>query len=95
MKVIRLTSLAALLLLGLSAHGWAEPCSKTCNQCCPASAPCCPKANCNKVCSECCKSEDSCCSEKKSKCSSTDSVPLERGGKKISPYGDKGCPRRY
>jgi len=95
MKVIRLISLAALLLLGLFAHGWAEPCSKTCSQCCPASAPCCPKANCNKVCSECCKSEDSCCSEKKSKCSSTDSVPLERGGKKISPYGDKGCPRRY
>jgi hypothetical protein len=95
MQFIRLVAVACLLHLGLLNLGQAELCSKTCSQCCPASAPCCPKANCNKICSECCKSEDSCCSEKKSKCSSADSVPLERGGKKISPYGDKGCPRRY
>ena len=95
MKFIRLLAGFAFLQLGLTAYGLAETCSKTCGQCCPASAPCCPKANCNKICSECCKTEDSCCSEKKSKCSSTNSIPLERGGKKMSPYGDKGCPRRY
>ena len=95
MKFIRLLAGFAFLQLGLVADGLAETCSKTCSQCCPASAPCCPTANCNKICSECCKTEDSCCSEKKSKCSSTNSIPLERGGKKMSPYGDKGCPRRY
>lgn len=95
MKFIPALSLFTLLLLGLTTPSRAELCSKTCNQCCPASAPCCPTANCNKLCSECCKSEASCCSEKKSQCSSTNSTPLERGGKKMSPYGDKGCPRRY
>jgi len=95
MKSIRLLAAALLLHLGLSIHGQAEPCSKTCSQCCPTNAPCCPTSNCNKICSERCKTEDSCCSEKKSKCSSSSSIPLERGGKKMSPYGDKGCPRRY
>ena len=92
---IRLTLLTLLLCLGFALQGLAEPCTKTCNQCCPASAPCCPKANCTQACKDCCKSDDACCSPKKSKCSTQGSVPLERGGAKISPYGDKGCARRY
>lgn len=95
MKSIRFVAVAFLLHFGLSTHGQAEACSKTCSQCCPTNAPCCPTANCNKICSECCQTEDSCCSEKKSKCSSSSSIPLERGGKKMSPYADKGTPRRY
>ena len=95
MKFLRLVAITLLLQLSLSIHGQAESCSKPCSQCCPTNAPCCPTPNCNKICSECCKTEDACCSEKKSKCSSGNSIPLERGGKKMSPYGDKGWPRRY
>ncbi|MCX6935372.1 MAG: hypothetical protein NTZ01_04145 [Verrucomicrobia bacterium] len=43
-------------------------------------------------CADNCGTDKSYCSVKTSKCAS---VPLERGGKKASAYGDKGCPRRY
>lgn len=94
MKFIRSLSLTSLLMLA-AVSVQAEPCTKKCSECCPASAPCCPKANCNQVCKDCCQKDDACCSAKTGACSSTGSVPLERGGKKISPFADKGTPRRY
>ena len=96
MKLTHPLALLPTLLLSFLSLASAETCKKRCNECCPASAPCCPTPNCTKVCNECCKSEDSCCSSKKSKCSSSStSVPLERGGQKSSPYADKGTTRRY
>jgi len=94
MKSTHLLSLPILPLLTLLSPVQAEPCQKHCNECCPTNAPCCPTPNCTKLCSDCCKADDACCSSKKSKCSSS-SVPLERGGKKTSPFADKGTPRRY
>lgn len=95
MKLNRPLPLIALGLLVFVISAPAEPCTKTCSECCPANAPCCPKANCNQVCKDCCQKDDACCSTKKSPCSSNRSVPLERGDKKISPFADKGTPRRY
>lgn len=96
MKSIHILALTAALLLPLASPTYSAPCTKNCNECCPSSSPCCPTPNCTKVCNECCKSDDSCCSSKKSKCtSSSSSVALERGGKKMSPYASKGVPRRY
>ena len=95
MKSLYHLILPVVLLLPFLSLVQAEPCQKKCNECCPTNAPCCPTPNCTKACNECCKSEDSCCSSKKSKCSSSSSVPLERGGKKSSPYADKGTTRRY
>lgn len=96
MKSIHILALTAALLLPLAPPTYSAPCMKRCNECCPSTSPCCPTPNCNKVCNDCCKSDDSCCSDKKSKCSSSrSSAPLERGGKKMSPYASKGVPRRY
>ncbi len=96
MKSIHILTLTAALLFPLASLNYSAPCMKTCNECCPPSSPCCPTPNCTKVCNECCKSDDSCCSSKKSKCtSSSSSVALERGGKKMSPYASKGVLRRY
>lgn len=94
MKSISRMILPVLLLLPLMSPVEAEPCRKHCNECCPTNAPCCPTPNCTKLCSECCKADDSCCTGKKPNPSST-TVPLERGGKKTSPFADKGTPRRY
>ena len=95
MKLSRYYFLIALDWMAFAVTSHAEPCTKKCSECCPASAPCCPKANCNQVCKDCCQKDDACCSAKTGACSSTGSVPLERGGKKISPFADKGTPRRY